>query len=586
MSRRRQSTKLVELKNKAKREGWLKWLRTGPGEEADERALLSGCYFDPRRADHFFEFADRYGTLTEGAFNGQKFELLGWQREDCGRVFGWVKHSPEWGYPVRRFRYWYEEVPKKNGKTPLASLVGNYLFYGDSWGRQINQHTVATTRKQAERLLVHAIRQVKNRDDLREVTEIKKLEGFYSMTFTTNLWTCLAADPESADGINGHVIADELHRWVGFEFYNTLRWALASQPEGLFAGITTAGNDLQSVCYTLHEKTKAIDAGRQVDEQFYGRIYAADPKDDPHDERTWRKANPSLGTDRKSPLKMSSFRADYEAAKVDPSQWPTWLRLRLNLWQTGVDSWITELGGIAKWDAGEVIRKANKKTRIDCYEAFSAETLAGRTAYLALDGATHHDTTAAVFAFPDDKEDELVRVLPFFWLPRAEAEKQQARVPYQHWSESGHIILTEGDAVDFDRVYRDLVELIGMFRVEKFFFDPLFQAEWLTQKIAEETGVERVEFPQTMVNFAAPMAAAARLIVLHKLRHNGHPILTWQLSHCQAKTDANNNRRPVKRQKGDYKTVDGVTAMIMSLRDAISADDAAGFYEDHDVEWL
>lgn len=584
--RRRQSTRLIELKQQAKRQGWLKWLRKGPGEEADERALLNGCSFDARRAEHVARFAERFGTLTEGAFKGQRFELLPWQYSTLCRVFGWTRPSPEWGYPVRRFRYWYEEVPKKNGKTPLASLVGNYLLFADSHGRQINMHVAATTRKQAERLLVHAIRQVRASPELDAAARIKKLEGFYSLAYGDSVWTVLAAEPESADGINGHVIADELHRWEGFEFFNTLRWALASQPEGLFVGITTAGDNLQSVCRTLHDKTEAVNAGRQVDEAFYGEIYAAEPADDPHELSTWQKANPSLGTTRKHPLKLSTFRSDYEAAKLDPTQWPTWLRLRLNLWQSGEGTWIDELGGIGKWDAGEALRRAAKGKRIDCFEEFSAETLRGKPCYVGFDGATHHDTTAAVFAFPDEKTDELVRVLPFLWLPRAEAEKQQARVPYQAWSEAGLITLTDGDAVDFERVYKDLVELIAMFRCQRFYFDPLFQAEWLTARIAEATGVERVEFPQTLVHFAAPMAAAARLIVTHKLRHNGHAVLTWQLGHCQARSDVNNNRRPVKRKRDDYRTVDGVTAMVMALRDAVRAGEPGAYYDTHEVEWV
>jgi len=582
---RRQSTKLIQLKNQARRQGWLKWLRKGPGQEADERALLNGCRISTKRGQHAIDFADRFGTLTEGAFKGRKFELLDWQHDWIFRLFGWVKYSTEWQQWLRRFRYAYLEVPKKNGKTPLAALVGNYLLFADSHGRQINMHVAATTRKQAERLLVHAIRQIRDRPELARVAAIKKLEGFYQVGYDDSLWSVLAADPESADGINGHVIADELHRWVGFEFYNTLRWALASQPEGLFVGITTAGNDLQSVCRTLHEKARAIDDGRQKDEAYYGLIYAADPKDDPHDPKTWAKANPSLGTTRKAPLKLSTFRADYEAAKVDPTQWPTWLRLRLDLWQSAIGSWIEELGGIAKWDAGDAARAVAKRKRIDCFEAFTADDLAGQSCYVGFDGATHHDTTAAVFAFPDPEVDELVRVLPYFWLPRAEAEKQQARVPYQQWAEAGHITLTDGDAVDFDQVFSDLVALFARFQVVRFYFDPLFQAEWFTAKVAETTGVERVEFPQTIVHFAPPMAAAARLIVLKKLRHNGHPVLTWQLGHCQAKSDCNNNRRPVKRQKGDYKTVDGITAKIMALRDAIGGEEA-DFYADHDVEWL
>jgi phage terminase large subunit-like protein len=58
------------------------------------------------------------------------------------------------------------------------------------------------------------------------------------------------------------------------------------------------------------------------------------------------------------------------------------------------------------------------------------------------------------------------------------------------------------------------------------------------------------------------------------------------LGNCQAKTDANNNRRPIKRQKDDYKTIDGVVAMIMALQDAICQDPGVGFYDEHDGEWL
>jgi len=42
----------------------------------------------------------------------------------------------------------------------------------------------------------------------------------------------------------------------------------------------------------------------------------------------------------------------------------------------------------------------------------------------------------------------------------------------------------------------------------------------------------------------------------------------------------------VKRQKDDYKTVDGVTAMIMSIRDAIGGDDNRDWYEDNEIEFI
>jgi len=119
----------------------------------------------------------------------------------------------------------------------------------------------------------------------------------------------------------------------------------------------------------------------------------------------------------------------------------------------------------------------------------------------------------------------------------------------------------------------------------RFYFDPLFQAEWLTQRLEEETGVERFEFPQQLMHFSPPMKAMGRLIATKKLRHNVHPIFTWQLSHVKAYTDANGNERPVRQKKGDHRTIDGVVAAIMAIRDAIAHDDnGATCYDDDDQE--
>jgi phage terminase large subunit-like protein len=582
------STRLLECIRRAKREGWYRIVRQGVGQEADERAMLAGCRVDLHRVEHWLEYAERYGTLTEGPWNGQPFRLLDWQVQCSERVFGWVKMNPEWGHEVRRFRFWYEEIPKKNGKTPFLSLIGNYLLFGDSWERQINLFLAATTRKQAERCLLHSIRQIRNRPDLVAVADLKKLEGFWSVEYGDNHWNVVAADPESADGVNGHCLADELHRWKGFEFFNTLKWMLASQPEGLFVGITTAGADMQSVCRTLHDKTLAVGAGKQIDEAFYGEIYAAEKDDDPHDEKTWFKANPSLGRDRDSPLKLSSFKQDYEAAKSEPSQWPAFLRLRLNLWLTADSGWLDEAcpNGIADWDAGPTARAA-KKRRIDCFEAVDLEALAaaardGWPSWLGMDFASVRDTVAAVVAVR--RGDGTCVVVPYCWLPEREAERQNKRVPYRAWAEAGNIRLTPGDVVDYTTIFTELVEIVNNWGIGKFFYDPLFQAEWLTQKLEEETGAIRYEFPQTIMEYGPIVREVERMIIGHDLRHTGNPLMTWQMGNAQAKTNANQDKRLVKQKHGDYRKVDIPQAMLMALRDAVTGLDDGDFYDDNEVE--
>lgn len=579
--RKPKSARLIELRNQAKRQGWLKYVRQGEGEIADEKAMLDGCVFDIRRADHVVEFFERYGVLTEGAWKGKTFALLDWETEWLQRGFGWIRYSEDWQEWVRRFRYIYLEVAKKNGKTPLVATLGNYLLFGDSYQRQVNQFLAATTKQQAERCLKHAIRAYKYRPELDEVAVVKKLEGFSSVEYNDNLWQVVAADAAGADGINGHVLADELHRWVGFEFFNTLRWALASQAEGLFIGITTAGSDFESVCRTCHEKSIEVNAGRSKDNQWFGTVYAMDPDDDPHDPKIWKKANPSLGNTPAHPLKLEAFRADYEAAKQDPSQWPAFLQLRLNKWRTARDTWID----IEKWDRGEAFRRAakgrkKKQPRVDCFEKFSEQSPPGDDyewsdleSVMAFDGATVRDTTSAVFTFEHPTEDGVLLSLPYYWLPERRAYELGDRVPFKAWQEAGLVTLTDGDAVDFNFIFQDLCRLIEHFGIDQFYFDPYFQAEWLTERLMAETGAERLAFPQTIMNYSPAMKTAERMIHEHTWRHNGHALFTWQIGNLAAKHDASGNIRPVKQKHGDYRTVDGPVAGIMTIRNWLTMED-------------
>ena len=584
MIRRRiaKSPRLAEFKAWAKRKGWLSWLRRGDGEEADERALLNGCWFVPERARHVCDWIERYCHLVEGPWRGRRFELLDWQREVLSQLFGWVKWSPEWQRNVRRFRWAYLELPKKNGKSPLMAAVGCYLMFGDGAANPKN-FSVATAKKQAA--LVHraAVDMILASPELSAVANIRTEDGYQLIEYPQagGRWSITSSDSRTADGVNGNCLADELHRWNDWEFWGTLRWMLAALPEGLFFSITTAGSGTEGICRSQRDKTLAVNSGRQVDEQFFGRVWGLGPADDPHEEKSWRRANPSLGSDRAHPLKLSTFRADYESAKLDPSQWNDFLRLRLGVWSAAESAWIDTLGGVARWDAGPDAR-ANHRARIDCWEDFGLQDLAEVPCWFGFDGATHHDTTAAVFVWL--MPDESMRIMPLYWLPEAEALRLGPKVPYREWSEAGLINLTPGDACDYERVLQDVVGWCQRLNVQGFAFDPLFQAEWLTQRIEAETGVQRVEFPQTIMHFSPPMKTLGRLIATKQARHNGHPILTWQLGHVKAYTDANGNERPVRQKKGDHRTIDGVVAAIMAVGLATAGEQAPTWYDDDNAE--
>lgn len=335
--------RLIALRSKAKREGWLHWVRS----EADERAMLElGAYVDQRRIDHVVEFGHRYLRHTEGStWAGLPFDLLSWQYEQLfGPLYGWVYDSEEWGRTIRRYRTAYVQLPKKNGKSPTAAYVGLYALCGDGEaGAKV--FSVATSRDQASIVHSHATRMVDSSPELSDELKINRTTKAITHEATYSEYRVLSAAPRRNEGWNGHCcVADELHMWSGRALFDALRWMFASRPSPLFFMITTAGDDTNGVAYEQYEYGKSILNGRVIDHTYLPLIYEADPGDDVGAESTWQKANPSWG----DTVKASEFRQAYNQALTSRAALDRFRQLRLNIWRTGQTGWLDVL----EWDAG------------------------------------------------------------------------------------------------------------------------------------------------------------------------------------------------------------------------------------------
>lgn len=107
-------------------------------------------------------------------------------------------------------------------------------------------------------------------------------------------------------------------------------------------------------------------------------------------------------------------------------------------------------------------------------------------------------------------------------------------------------------------------------------------------QILLKEGVPVVKFPQQILHFAGPTRKFKLLIKDRKIRHNGNPVLAWQIGHTESFTDSNNNERPIKPKSHDVRKVDGVVATIMAL-DALDrgeANDTQSIYASQGVMYL
>ncbi len=545
------------------------WQKRGVWGPNDEAAIEQGCWFDPPQAQHFRGFCHDLLCLWEGKqWAGKPFDLMPWQWYDVfARIFGWFRWDPEWGCPVRRFDRAYVEVPKKNGKSPMAASVGCYMLAadGETGGKVFS---AASARDQAAIVHGHAMAMIQASPRLMERCKINR--STHTIVFeppelfqragiarapAQNVYASISSEAGPQEGKNANcIIADELHVWQGRKLWDALEYAFEARVSPLLFCITTAGEDEQSVCYEQHEYSEAVRAGHVRDSGFLGYIRSAEKDDGIGDEVTWRKANPSLGTT----ITLGRFRDMYRAAqKKGAAAVASFCRYRLNKWGMVANPMIDP----EAWD--------------DCYEPFTIEDLAGRLCCGGLDMSKSEDMTAFALMFRDG---ESYRQLCWFWLPEQTYEKNLDRVDYRQWIDEEWLAICPGSRIDEKMVEDKIVWASEQFNLNMVHFDP-WRAHGIAGRLEQEHGIEVVEFPQTITRFAEPTAEYETLIKQGRLHHNGNGCLTWQSRHVKTKPDQNKNERPVKPIRGDVRTIDGIVAGIMALALAMGDEGLPSAYE-------
>ncbi len=529
-------------------------------------ALREGCWFDIAKAEHVEAFFANFLRHSKGAFAGQMFTLLPWQRDDLFYpLFGWQRRNEE-GDIVRRFVKAYVEIPKKNGKSTIASGVGLYMLAGDGeMGAEV--FSAACDRNQANIVHREACNMVEASPELMAALKINKTTWNISYPDTRSFYRALSSTPSTNEGLNAHcILADELHEWRGLAgraLYDALRWAFAARRNPLFFQITTSGEDMISVCREQHDYVQGILAGTNTDTSVFGCIKAAGPKDDPWAEATWIKANPSLG----ATITLGSFRTDAAEAKKTPIAQSRFKRYRLGIWSTGDSTWLRP----EDWEA--------------CRRDFGPEHLQGCECYAALDLSRTQDSTSLQLAFPC--VDDVVQLLSFFFFPADRAQELSGRVPWDLWAAQGYVQLIPGRVIEFSYIEEAFAELAQQFHILGLLYDPTLATD-TTIRMEQATGVPRVPFGQSAKNYAAPTGEFERRVLNQTLEHNGHPVMTWQIGNAVVRVDRAGNKSPKKPQQHDERKIDGVAAGVMALAGTLQPGDGdfRSWYDDegHEVE--
>ncbi|MFD8955688.1 terminase TerL endonuclease subunit, partial [Streptomyces anulatus] len=353
---------------------------------------------------------------------------------------------------------------------------------------------------------------------------------------------------ETAHGLNvSGAIVDEVHVHKRRDLIDAIETGTGARDQPLVIFITTADEGIEGSIYDeKHTYTRRCADAVVFDPGHYGVIWAAEEGDDPYAEATWRKANPGLGA---SPT-LAYMRREANKARTTPSYFPTFCRLSLNRRMRSSSRWLP----LTLWDenAGSVDEKRFRYRR----------------AWGGVDLSAVSDLSAWVLVVESRKPGVELEVISRFWLPeeRIDELEAQLQVPLRQWADDGLLTLTEGDAIDYDAIEKQIIADCRRLDVQRISYDRMFAGQ-LVQRVESKTrGVDLVPIAQTYLGMSPGSKELERLLREGRLYHGGNPILRWNASVVEVYRDGNDNLRPVKPDRGKSSArIDGIAATVMAL---------------------
>jgi len=517
--------------------------------------------FDEAKASRPCRFIERL-PHTKGIWARQKKRLIlePWQIWNFCVVFGWL-HKDGSQAGTRRFRRWLLVVPRKNGKSAVASGLALYMLCADDeYGAEV--YSGATNEKQAWEVFRPARLMVSKLKALKDKFGIQLLAKQLLRPDDGSRMETIIGDP--GDGQSPSCsIHDEYHEHVDDAQVDTMITGMGARDQPLQLLITTAGENLGGPCYAMileqRERLNGIghNGGPPITDDTFFVEYSIDEDDDWRTEAALRKANPNIGIS----VGLEYLLARQRDAIATPRKRAIFKTKHLNLWVAAKAAYFD----IEAWR-----RCADPEIPVKFAEAAELDLLRGRRCIISLDLASKVDIAAIEYLFPPiggrpTKTDPFIRLGRYF-LPTKAVEDVST---YQAWDAAGYLDVNEGNITDFDEIAIAIDEARSAFDVETIAYDPA-QATMLVNHLVKQ-GAPVLEVRPNVLNFSDPMKQLDAFMKGELLRHAGCPVMEWQIANVVAQLDAKDNVYP--RKPRIEAKIDNPVALIAALAVALTKEE-------------
>lgn len=472
------------------------------------------------------------------AARGLRIRLEPWQVFILASIFGWVHQATG----KRRFRKADIYVPRKNAKSTLASVIGNYMLAMDGeHGAEV--YSGATSRDQAHEVFGPARKMAIASPDFRAQFGVIPNVSNLAVIDTNSKFEPLIGKP--GDGASPScAIVDEYHEHDTSDLYDTMWTGMGARSQPLLLVITTAGTNIGGPCFSHQLELQKVLEGAVVDERRFGIVFTIDKGDDWTKPEALFKANPNLGVS----IDPEKLLGDQAEAIRDPRKQAVFKTKHLNVWVNAASPWLN-LEHLAK-SADDKLQR---------------EDFRGETCWNGLDLASKNDIASKADLFRR-QVDGVWHYYLFTknWLPAAAVEKPENQ-HYRAWVVQGALQQTPGNMIDLRAIQEDVEGGAELHVVAEVAMDA-----WGSREIAPaltQGGFTVVDVPMTTRNLSEPMKMITALVDAGRFHHDGNPATMWMFSNVEVQEDRNENIFP-RKAKPEAK-IDAAVATILAMSRAM-----------------
>lgn len=502
--------------------------------------------FDAEKASRVIRFIEALKQYQD-RFAGQYLTLTPWQVFTLSNIYGWVRKDDG----RRRFTSAFIFVARKNGKTMFVSGLAPMTIITEK-GAQV--YIVATKADQANIAYENMLAFIRQNEGLKKRLIERKSRKRIVCEQTMSYIQPTSRDTKSNDGLNPSlVIADECAAMKDFGAINVMQSGMGARSEPLLIEITTGGENMDSVGMKEFEVSKEVLEGKKQADNFFTILYTLDDGDDWKDSKNYIKANPNLGVS----VQMESLIRARDDAILQPYKENEFKAKNLNLFVSSSTLWISD----ELWNRVARGQAPVSLEGLPCAGGLDLSKVSDMTAY------------TLYFRLPDKRRFALHR----FYVPEKQIERRfrdQAKM-IRLWVKQGFITATEGETVDYDVLFRDIMDDMAKYNFLRLpnletkeewggiGYDP-WNAQSLSRRLIEGGAVMH-RFEQNLRRMS-PALKSWEVAVMNGEIIDTNPVMRWMVSCAAVKRDDKDNIQLKKDASGHAtsKRIDGVVSSVIA----------------------